>query len=599
MTFLKLALAPWIFLGLTLCLLFAWWQEKRFFSWVRAHWFVKRSPWQWLGGLCVSAGLVLLSVVLLDPRSGEIRIKGKVRQDRTIILIDTSSSMLVEDVRPNRLEKAVLLAKHFVRKAAGQQIAVMVFADITKKLVPFTTDLDLLDSRIDSVKMLRNLNAGSSIGLAIEEAVQFFDPKDKSVSGNILVITDGEDNANTESFRIPEGISVALVGVGTKEGGPIPMKDRSGINFGNRKERGETIISRINLKFFETACDNKPNCQFYIAQSYDLPTDQILDFMGKRKAQEREADNLVRPVAMEVWAVPGVALLIVGIILRTLRPFALGLLVFSLGLASAPALAEEEGPTLSPQTLLRLEQMRRGELDAKEKINLADQLVKEKAHPLAQKIYQEQLGDKPLEGQEDSYFNWATSELDSKNFNRAFEHYDRLEKALKKTNPQSPLIGKMRENIRKAVASESQSPQQNKDQDKKDQRDQKEQKKGNDQQQSQDQNQGQGQGEGQSKPDQGKEEQKQDGKNPFDTKNKDKKDEQSGDEKEKQDQGEDAKDRKEEQKPEQGDKGEEQEKKRPKVSPLFEQLKQDDRKLQLKLLDVSTQKKTKERKKDW
>ena len=99
--------------------------------------------------------------------------------------------MLAEDVRPNRLEKAVLVAKHFVRKAPGHQISLMVFADIVKKLVPFTNDVDLLDARLDSIKSLRNLNAGSSIGLAIKEAVQYFDPKDKSVTGNIIVITGG------------------------------------------------------------------------------------------------------------------------------------------------------------------------------------------------------------------------------------------------------------------------------------------------------------------------------------------------------------------------------------------------------------------------
>ena len=600
MIFLKLKLAPWIFSGFALALLFVWWREKGFFAWIRLHWFVKRSPWQWLGGVFLAAGLGMLSVVLLDPRSGEIKVKGKIRQDRTIILIDTSTSMLVEDVRPNRLEKAVLLAKHFVRKAVGHQVAVMVFADITKKLVPFTTDTDLLDARIDSVKLLRNLNAGSSIGLAIEEAVRFFNPQDKSVSGNVLVITDGEDNADTERFKVPEGVSLVLEGVGPAEGGPIPMKDSMGFHHGNKKDKGETVISKLNEGFFNQACSGLANCQHYIAKSYDLPTEQILDFMGRRKAAEREGDNLVRPVAMSIWAVPGLLLMLLGIVLRSLRPFVMAMLCLSL--VSTRLDAKEKEVELSPQLLQRLEQLRKGELDRDEKINLADQLVKEKSHALAQKIYQEQLTPGDIEAHPNSYFNWATSELESKNLPKALEHYDQLERGLKKDDPtRSELLSKMRENIRRAVAM-GQQKQDQKNKDQKDQEQKDQEKKDQSGEKNPDQKQGEGkEGEGQQKPGEGKDEQQQkDGKNPFDTKNEEKKEQKNDPGDNKKDPQEKKDDGDEEKKGDlaQGE-GEGEKKPRPKVSPLLEQLKQDDRKLQLKLLDVSTQKRVQGRKKDW
>lgn len=580
MNFQKLAWLPIIIGAVGFLIAVITWREYKFFRWVKAHWFLNRSPFHTLGTLAWFAGIILLSVVLLDPREGEIKIKGKVRQDRTIILIDTSTSMLAEDVKPNRLERAVLLAKHFARRAVGHEIAVMVFADISKKLMPFTTDRDLLDARIDSVKQLRNLNAGSSIGLAIEEAVRHFDPSDDGVTGNILVITDGEDNEGTEEFKTPPGVSLVFIGVGTKGGAPIPMKDAYGFHHGNKKTAGVTVTTRLNEAFFARAVKENSRARYFLAQSYDLPTDEVLAFMNERKAAEKEGDNIIRPVAMETWAIPGLLLLAIGILLRGLKPFSMVILL----LCMHPAWAQKEEPALPPELINRLEDLRQGKLDSEEAINLADQLVKAKALASAKMLYEENLPSRPITEHPESNFNWATLEMENGNIASGLSHYDRLERALQKSDPQSPLIPKIRENIRRAML--GQAPPQKQKQEKKDDKDNKG-DEGDKQDQSKDSGQGDSKGEGKSD---GKSDEK---KNPFDPKNKEKSPPQSGEEK-----GEekkpDAQPKPEEKPPEEAPAQPKQ-----KLSPLLEQLKQDDRKLQLKLLDTSTQKRTQGRKKDW
>jgi Ca-activated chloride channel family protein len=195
--------------------------EKRFFDYIKQFWFFKRSLFNILSSLCLVIGFFLFCMILLDPRGPEQKVKTKVKKDQTILLIDTSTSMLAEDVKPNRIEKAIWMAKNFTRSAVGHELAVLIFADITKKLVPFTNDVDLLESRLDSIKEIRNLNAGSSIEQAIAEAVYFF-PKGEDVSGNIIVFTDGEETHDEVSFNLPNNIHVIMIGVGTKTGGPIP-----------------------------------------------------------------------------------------------------------------------------------------------------------------------------------------------------------------------------------------------------------------------------------------------------------------------------------------------------------------------------------------
>lgn len=585
MNFLRIEYLPYFAFAACIIAALVVWYEAKFFNWVARHWFMRRSYFQIASTVCLVSGFLLMGVVVLDPRDKEIKIKGRVKQEKTVILIDTSTSMLVEDVRPNRLEKAVLIAKHFVRKAVGHHISVMVFADITKKLVPFTTDLDLLDARIDSVKQLRNLNAGTSIGLSIEEATRFFSLDDKSVVGNIIVITDGEDNANTEAFKVPEGINLVLIGVGTAAGGPINMRDSNGMFYGAKMERGVKVISKLNEDFFKNVTKDQPNSMYVLAQSYDLPSDKILKFFSRSKTKSKEGDNVIRPVALDRWVLPGLVLIISAYVLRFMRPFALAtLLLFSqIGMS-----ATKEIPEIPPEVSKRLSELKEGRLSQVEKINLADQLVRIKQHDLAQAIYQENFPDEITQDNAQSYFNWATSELESGKIKESLMRYDEIERLAESGAVDRSVTEKARQNIRKALAAPPQS------QDKKNQnKDEKD--KNKDQNQQNTGNQGQGDGGGStSKSDSGQS--RKEDKNPFDPKNADKEDQNNPDK------PTDDKDKKKDKKGEGDEKKDESEKTanaKPKASPLLEQLKQDDRKLQLKLLDTSTQKRTGARKKDW
>lgn len=599
MIFLKSSMWPWLVLGLGLLAALFFWGEQQFFKWVRSHWFFRRSPAHLLSSILMFAAFALLSIVLLDPRSGEIRIKGKIRQDKTIILIDTSTSMLAEDVRPNRLEKAVLVAKHFVRKAVGHEVSIMIFADITKKLVPFTSDLDLLDARLDSVRELRNMNAGSSIGIAIEEAVQYFDPKDSGVSGNILVITDGEDNADTETFKVPEGINLAMIGVGTKAGGTIPMKDNFGMFYGQKRSQGQAVVSKLNEEFFLNAIRDQKNARFFPVQSYDLPTAGIVEFFSQKKGEEKEGENLIRPVALEVWCIPALLMLLVAYGLRFMKPFVVMVCLFML---PSWAQEKEEAPEIPPEIQARIQQLKEGDLDRVERINLADQLVKLRLHDMAQGLYKENLTQDDLSERPESYFNWATSELETGKIDSAFQRYDQLESHVKKNGTKTDLVKRMRENIKRAIV----PPPKQEKKEKKDKDKNEDEKK--DQQGSSGDGESEDKGGKSSEGKQGKgsdqdSEQKDGDKNPFDPKNKDKgdkeKDEKGEKNKEKNDGDGEKEEKSNETRPEDSSEPGEKKKAKTKVSPLLEQLKQDDRKLQLKLLDTSTQKRTERKKKDW
>ncbi len=586
MSFLRLELWPLVALvtlvlvGATVLI------EQRFYRWVRAHWLFARSATSTLATLSWVAGLALLTLILLDPREPEVRIKGKVLQTKTIILIDTSTSMLCEDVRPNRLEKAVMIAKHFARNAVGHQVSIMAFADVTKRLTPFTTDRDLIEARLDSLRLMRNQSAGSAIGLAIAEAVRYFDfTKDPGV-GNVVVITDGEENATTEKLALPKGISLMLVGVGTPEGGPIPQKSPYGDNFGNKKYKSSDIITKLNEDYFKALTAANPNASYVLTRAYDLPTAEVLEYFETRKNEMAEGENVVRPVAIETIAIPALVLMLAGMLLRMLPPFALCLALALAAGVSGPAVAEEKKlPPLPAEVSERIDRLKRGELDAGEKINLADQLVRHQRHALAQTLYAEAARGAPDEVSPQSYFNWATSELESGKLRSAIAKYDRILSSPDFAD--QALRAKAEQNLKKAFSAPppSENDKKNKDE-KKDNKKDKGSSGGSSQEKSDPQNE-----QGGNKSEQAGEQEK----NPFDPKNQDENKDRGGTDKSEPNPAEpdDEEKNNEREAPQVAE-----EKGEKKPSPLLEQLKQDDRKLQMKLMKTDTQQRNPGRK-DW
>ena len=162
--------------------------------------------------------------------------------------------MLVEDVIRIVSQRALLLARHFIKSSAGHQIAVVIFSDTQKRLIPFTDDLDLLDARVAALDNINIRGGGSQIGQAIQESIQYFKTDEKSLkepTGNILLITDSEDNGDIKDLKVPDGVNLAAIGVGTIKGGRIPMRQVNGRLAGYKRHPLKDVISSLDERFSE------------------------------------------------------------------------------------------------------------------------------------------------------------------------------------------------------------------------------------------------------------------------------------------------------------------------------------------------------------
>jgi len=561
--------------------------ENRFFKFVKTYWFFRRSVFSYISSLLFVLGMGGLLFSLLDIRGPEEKIKMDVPSDRTIILIDTSASMLAEDVKPSRLQKATLVAKHFARKAAGHQISIIAFAEIQKKIVPFTNDLDLIDSRLDSLKNLRNQYGSSALSVAIQESVQYFREANGEGRGNILVFTDGEETAEGIDLKVPKGVHVALVGVGTSQGGRIPLDDGRGFRFGYKKERGRDVITKLNENFFKDIVSKIPSGKYWLTNSYSLPSEEILDFFQNEKVKSNEQqDMVIKPVLMEWVVIPSLLLMFLSYLFKSFRVFTLGMILIIM-----PVHAQKEEPeiNLSPEVLSKLNDLQQGNLSRLEKIKLADDLQKSGAKDEAISLYSENLSsriEKDIPPQ--AYLNYGTTLLEKENVASALEVYQKLANSLDDSADSEKIKQVMDKNIVSYFQQQEKKKQEQKkkDKEKKDEKQDKDQQKNNES------------GQGQSKESQGdsKENQKKN-----DQKNKD---DQGQDNKDKEKDQNDKQDSDEEKKDEKQDKGEDSDKPLPpkKLPAKLKQLMSDDRQLQMKMIENGTRdlNKRKSRKsKDW
>jgi Ca-activated chloride channel family protein len=167
-----------------------------------------------------------------------------------MIAIDLSNSMLAEDIKPNRLERAKLAISRLIDKLEGDRIGLIVFAGEAYVQLPITTDYSAAKLFLSTVSTNIVPTQGTKIGKAIDLSVKSFNMENVQNKA-VIIITDGEshdEKAIESSEQANElGIFVHTLGMGLSKGGPIPIYNKYGNRTGYRKDRnGKTIVSKLN-----------------------------------------------------------------------------------------------------------------------------------------------------------------------------------------------------------------------------------------------------------------------------------------------------------------------------------------------------------------
>ncbi len=165
-----------------------------------------------------------------------------------IIALDVSRSMLAEDIKPNRLERAKLAILDLLERTEGDRVGLLAFSGSAFLQCPLTLDYHAFRQTLDSVNTQLLATQGTDIAGAILEAQASFANDDNQKI--LVLITDGEDleaEGILQARKAAEsGITIYSVGVGSLEGELIPMVQPNGSKDWLRNPGGELVRSKLD-----------------------------------------------------------------------------------------------------------------------------------------------------------------------------------------------------------------------------------------------------------------------------------------------------------------------------------------------------------------
>jgi Ca-activated chloride channel family protein len=175
--------------------------------------------------LTALAGFV---IALAQPRWGEEKHVVAESGRNVLLAIDTSKSMMADDVAPNRLMRAKLAAQDLVETLKEQRVGLIAFAGRAYLQAPLTTDHAAVIESLQSLDTFTIPRGGSATSEALREALEAFDKTKARNHGLILFSDGGENDAALDSMIAKlkaKRVMVITVGVGTEMGSLIPDPD--------------------------------------------------------------------------------------------------------------------------------------------------------------------------------------------------------------------------------------------------------------------------------------------------------------------------------------------------------------------------------------
>lgn len=203
----------------------------------------------------IKGGAIILAIILLSVAAAGPQIPGgtevvKMRGIDIVVAIDVSNSMLADDLKPSRLEKAKLALTDLLANLEGDRLGAIVFAGEPRTNLPLCDDRSAAEMIINSISTESVTYQGTAMEMAIDHAVTAFNNSDEGRGKAIIVISDGEDhegNAVQAAERAAEkGIIVCTIGIGSSDGSTIPVMDENGNVTEKRDAGGSVVISKLD-----------------------------------------------------------------------------------------------------------------------------------------------------------------------------------------------------------------------------------------------------------------------------------------------------------------------------------------------------------------
>lgn len=278
-----------------------------------------------LKDLLILLAVFLAFAALARPQYGEQWVDVKRKGIDLLFALDTSKSMLAEDMKPNRLKRAHLAILDFVRRLDGDRVGLLPFAGTAYLMCPLTLDYDAFEQSLAAVNTELLPHGGTNIAGVIAKAMEVLD---NAANHKILIIvTDGEnlegDTMGAAVEAAKGGMTIHTVGVGTARGELIPLAEGGFV----KDQEGTFVTSRLDEKTLAAIAEQTGGLYA------PLGTGEGLEAIYREKLALIPREELAErrhkvPIERFEWPLALSALLLITELLvgerKTNRPFPLG-----------------------------------------------------------------------------------------------------------------------------------------------------------------------------------------------------------------------------------------------------------------------------------
>lgn len=254
------------------------------------------SPWRRLAKVTLLLfAIAFLFVALARPQWGRKMEHIERRGLDLVLLQDISLSMLAEDVKPNRLTRSRHEISSFLESLSGDRVGLVAFSGEAQVMVPLTLDYGTVQM------MLRELTPGWLMpGTNLEKAIRKgMDLYKNSGSGGqysvMILMSDGEEleaaavNAAKEAAEM--GIRIYTIGIGSREGVPIPVPSKNGEVAYKKDLQGNIVTTRLEDGTLQEIASVTGGLYFY-ASPGEFQLQKVLTEIASLEKKEQASDRM-------------------------------------------------------------------------------------------------------------------------------------------------------------------------------------------------------------------------------------------------------------------------------------------------------------------
>ena len=169
-------------------------------------------------------------------------------QSSLVILFDLSKSMDAADIKPTRLSRAKLKLLDILKTRKSGQTALIVYAADAFVVTPLTDDNATIANLVPALETSMMPAQGSNLSIALAKTFSLF-TQAGVIRGDILVITDDVHSRDEKAIKkvVSQGHRLSIFGIGTAEGGPVPLQDSSTGGF-LKDNNGAIVVPKLEAE---------------------------------------------------------------------------------------------------------------------------------------------------------------------------------------------------------------------------------------------------------------------------------------------------------------------------------------------------------------